>query len=254
MATMRRIPSPALLVSIIALCVSLGGTSYAITKLPKKSVGNAQIKNNAVTSNKVKDGSLLARDFKSGQLPSGAKGDVGAQGQLGPSGSPGAAGAAGATGLTGATGPTGAPGTPGLTGATGATGAVGVLANGYSNNESDHSFDDNGGNVLDLTGPDAHSGPITVASNARLYVTFSTEVYEDNSGGIVICQMGVDGEDIGYEGSVNLMPQGNAPLVMSGVLEVGPGTYNPAVGCRTEILGNTATVTGSVLTVLALPG
>ena len=38
-------PSPALVVSLIALAVALGGTGYAVTQLPKNSVGTKQIKN-----------------------------------------------------------------------------------------------------------------------------------------------------------------------------------------------------------------
>lgn len=63
----RRI-TPSLIVSIIALVVALGGASYAAIKIPKNSVGTKQIKNKAVNSNKVKDGSLLLKDFKSGQV------------------------------------------------------------------------------------------------------------------------------------------------------------------------------------------
>ena len=55
-----RPPSPALVVSCLALAVALGGTGYAITSLPKNSVGANQIKKSAVTSAKVKDGSLVA--------------------------------------------------------------------------------------------------------------------------------------------------------------------------------------------------
>ena len=42
-------PSPALVVSVIALSVALGGTSYAAIVLPANSVGTRQIKKNAVT-------------------------------------------------------------------------------------------------------------------------------------------------------------------------------------------------------------
>jgi hypothetical protein len=52
----------------------------------------SQLKN-AVTSAKVKDRSLLAKDFKAGQLPAGA---TGAQGEQGPQGIPGAQGPPGA--------------------------------------------------------------------------------------------------------------------------------------------------------------
>jgi hypothetical protein len=84
-------------VSSIALLVALGGTTYAALKLPKNSVGTKQLKTAAVTSPKVKDGSLLAKDFKAGQLPGtpsgsgagkggpGSKGDKGDPGPVGPS-------------------------------------------------------------------------------------------------------------------------------------------------------------------------
>ncbi|HYJ21522.1 MAG TPA: hypothetical protein VEW07_05815 [Solirubrobacterales bacterium] len=55
-------PSPALVISILALFIALGGTSYAVTQLPKNSVGTAQLKKNAVTGAKVKDGSLSGAD------------------------------------------------------------------------------------------------------------------------------------------------------------------------------------------------
>ncbi|MGK2878503.1 MAG: hypothetical protein ACSLFF_08010 [Solirubrobacterales bacterium] len=69
-------------VSLLALFVALGGTSYAVTKLPKNSVGAKQLRKSAVTSFKVKDRSLLEKDFKAGQIPAGA---AGAPGPRGPS-------------------------------------------------------------------------------------------------------------------------------------------------------------------------
>jgi hypothetical protein len=79
----RRRPSAALIVSIVALVVALGGTSYAALALPKNSVGSTQIRSNAVSSPKVKDGSLLAKDFKKGELPQGKQGVQGTQGKQG---------------------------------------------------------------------------------------------------------------------------------------------------------------------------
>lgn len=61
-------------VSILALFIALGGTSYAAIKLPRNSVGSKQIKRDAITTAKVKDGSLLSGDFKAGQLPAGPEG------------------------------------------------------------------------------------------------------------------------------------------------------------------------------------
>ena len=79
---------PATIIALCALLVAIGGSGYAISQLPRNSVGTAQIKKNAVTSAKVKDGSLLARDFKAGQLP---RGERGAQGERGPTGAVGPA-------------------------------------------------------------------------------------------------------------------------------------------------------------------
>ena len=36
-----RAPSPALMVSLVALAVALGGTGYAVTQLPRNSVGRS---------------------------------------------------------------------------------------------------------------------------------------------------------------------------------------------------------------------
>jgi len=83
---MRRHITPSLIISVMALFVALGGASYAAIKLPANSVGSAQIKKNAVTSAKVKDRSLLATDFRTGQLPRGATGATGAAGTAGATG------------------------------------------------------------------------------------------------------------------------------------------------------------------------
>ena len=87
--TLNHRPSPAMVVACVALTVALGGTSYAAVNLPRHSVGTAQLKRNAVVSAKVKNRSLLALDFKKGQLPAGppgAKGDKGETGAIGPPG------------------------------------------------------------------------------------------------------------------------------------------------------------------------
>lgn len=97
MATNRFRVSPGTVIASLALLVSLGGTSYAVTVLPKNSVGTAQLRNNAVVATKVKDGSLLAADFKPGQLPAGQNGDKGDKGDKGDRGATGDAGASGAT-------------------------------------------------------------------------------------------------------------------------------------------------------------
>jgi hypothetical protein len=51
-------PSPATVMSFVALTVALGGTSYAAFNLPKNSVGTSQLKNGAVTTKKIKSGAV----------------------------------------------------------------------------------------------------------------------------------------------------------------------------------------------------
>jgi hypothetical protein len=92
----------------IAVFIALGGGAYAATQLPKNSVGSKQIKSSAVTSSKVKDGSLLVKDFKFGQTPVGQAGPAGPIGPVGPKGDTGAQGLTGDTGLKGDRGPSNA--------------------------------------------------------------------------------------------------------------------------------------------------
>lgn len=63
--------------------------------LPRNSVGTIQLRNDSVTSPKVRDGSLLRDDFRRGQLPAG---QAGATGPEGPAGARGAADLAGPAG------------------------------------------------------------------------------------------------------------------------------------------------------------
>jgi hypothetical protein len=65
-------PSPALIVAVIALIISMGGTGYAAFTLPRDSVGTKQLKNGAVTAAKVKRHSLTGAQInvkKLGTVP-----------------------------------------------------------------------------------------------------------------------------------------------------------------------------------------
>jgi hypothetical protein len=88
-----------MVVACIALLIVLGGTAVAATtQLGRGSVGNAQLRNNAVTSIKVANRSLRAIDFARGQIPrgpAGPQGPAGAQGPAGPAGPQGPAGPGG---------------------------------------------------------------------------------------------------------------------------------------------------------------
>ena len=89
-------------VAILALFVALGGSSYAALQIPRNSVGTKHLKRNAVTSPKVKPGSLLLSDFGASQRSQ-------LRGPAGPQGPVGATGARGLEGPRGATGPQGPP-------------------------------------------------------------------------------------------------------------------------------------------------
>jgi hypothetical protein len=67
----RMRPSPALAISLIALFVALGGTSYAAMTLPANSVGTKQLKNGAVTSAKLNSAVLKDYVQVGGTLPKG---------------------------------------------------------------------------------------------------------------------------------------------------------------------------------------
>ena len=109
-------------IAVLALAIAIAGAGYAVVALPRNSVGTPQLKNASVNSAKVKDKSLLARDFKPGQLPRGPRGDEGPAGPVGATGPTGAQGPAGPEGPQGPQGVAGATGAPGATGAAGATG------------------------------------------------------------------------------------------------------------------------------------
>jgi hypothetical protein len=86
-----------MVLACIALLVALSGTSIAaINQLPRASVGTPQLKRNAVTAAKINpnavrtghvlNGTLLAEDFRAGQIPAGPQGPAGPAGPTGPAG------------------------------------------------------------------------------------------------------------------------------------------------------------------------
>jgi hypothetical protein len=139
-----------MVVASIALLVALGGTSFAAVKLGINSVGAPQIKNNAVRSPEVLNRSLLAVDFKQGQLPRGPRGA------------------------------TGAPGAPGEAGPSGPTGPAGVAAPGYvaqvAADTTTSGFSTSSTSFVDITGMD-ETVTVPAGETARFVVTFSAETF-----------------------------------------------------------------------------
>ncbi len=151
-----KIPSPSLIVSCAALAVALGGTGYAITALPKNSVGTTQIKNSAVTGAKIKNGTIKSVDLASGVSVSGA------------------------VGATGATGATGAVGVTGAVGATGGIGATGPTASAMARTTSNTGLTAGAAptEVIRLTTASTTSGPLTLTTTMRVVVSASVYIFK----------------------------------------------------------------------------
>lgn len=220
-----RRPSPALIVACIALFVALSGTGYAVSKLPRNSVGSAQIKKNAVTSAKVKDRSLLAKDFKAGEIPAGAKGDTGAQGIKGEKGDRGPASSAGAT----------ATRDPGFS-----------LPTGYTVMFSLSEF------------ADSSTGTITVDTPSRLVVNGNVELQVNYIGSAYAnsyCKLEYLSE-VGWSpiGQVAEISDKETAIVHSqasfvGYKDVEPGTYDVRMMCRSVVSGDHQFIHGSITAV-----
>src|SRR5919205_1265844 len=73
----------------LALFIALGGSSYAALRLPRNSVGSAQIRTGAVHSSEVKNRSLRTADL-SPSARRALRGTAGPAGPQGPAGAPAA--------------------------------------------------------------------------------------------------------------------------------------------------------------------
>ncbi len=71
-------PSPALIISIIALIAALGGTAWAVSK---NSVGNKQLKKNAVSASKIRSNAVTSAKIKAGAVKSAKIADGAVTGQ-----------------------------------------------------------------------------------------------------------------------------------------------------------------------------
>lgn len=229
-------------VALFALLVACGGTSYAAARFPANSVGSSAIKRNAVirakihanavNSAKVADHSLLAKDFKAGQLPTGA---------------PGAKGPAGARGATGATGGTGPQGVPGPTASAFATTdkVVSILGSGPIP-------------VISLSSADIHNIFDTgTHSTGKLQVGFPARVILDATATITMtgswtadgqCQIEVisaQGAPTQAGQTVFFPMQGQTDNVhVTGGVDLAPGTYDAELEC-VAVTGGTLTVAES---------
>jgi hypothetical protein len=166
-----------MVLSLMALAITVGGTSYAAAVLPPDSVGTIQLANSAVTQTKlgagsvgsieVKRGTLLPADLKRGELDgrTGTGGVPGPAGPVGPPGAIGAPGVRGPAGLPGLRGFAGVPGTPNdVKGPKGPVGSVGFTGTSdfHRSSETDTIFGEQDVIALCFTGKVISGGPVNV--------------------------------------------------------------------------------------------
>ncbi len=61
-----RFPSPEMIVALVALFIAMSGTTYAVTKLPKRSVGSLQLQKGAVRSENIANGAVTSSKLSTG--------------------------------------------------------------------------------------------------------------------------------------------------------------------------------------------
>lgn len=204
-------PSPAMVVACIALIVALGGTSYAALKLPRNSVGNKQLRPNAVTSAKVRNGSLSVKDFRSLSLPRGPRGAQGPKGDSAPGAIPRVAFAS-----RDPLAPAG--------GAAVAVGATPVDVVGLGVAVGTAGYSASSGSIVT-------NGPSRLIANGQAVMLNASTTANANVG----CRMMLVGTDMRPVGGyVNVNIPGNngyLPVAVSGGIDVEAGTYDVRLQC-----------------------
>jgi len=208
----------------LALFIALGGSSYAALRIGSRQIADntirsKDIRNNEVRSGDVRNRSLLAKDFKAGQLAQGAKGDPGATGPPGPS----VAGYA-----------VSRPGVASLL-------------------PSDSSF---GSTVTLNTGTDK-SGPISVSFPARLIITGTTRMQNgDGSSRSMRCRLvlnpGAAQQLVSAEASQSVPSLAAHTSTVTGAVDVASGTYNVGMECATQLSNASGLYSDVSITVVAV--
>jgi len=209
--TPRR-PSAAMIVAGVAIVLSTSGGAYAagVDFVPFNSVGTPQLKNEAITAAKIRPHTLLASDFKVGQLPIGT----------GPTGPAGPTGPTGQTGKTGATGPAGPQGPVGQTGPQGPVGQTGPQG------------------PAGQTGPQGPTGP--AGATSTVVESQSIEVGNDEAGALQVnCPSGYvatgGGGFLGTGGGLGLELSQDEPSPTTGTPVAWVVTGNNTSGATTRL-------------------
>ncbi len=231
--------------SVVAVFIALGGASYAAVNLPSKSVGTKQLKGKsvgtkqlkpqAVKSNKVKDRSLLAVDFRNGELPVGTTGATGPTGVDGQPGATGPQGAVGAPGPQGATGPTGNQGAQGAKGEKGDKGNAGPTGPAGPTEGTATPFAETRQGLVE-------SDDFATTLAGKLFVTKPVSFMRYNCANGTTYRAWLEVDDVAVPGSlIAFLPNGidQFGLMFSGVTagSLGAGSHTAAVAYRCDTAG-----------------
>lgn len=215
-----RRPSAASVIAVLALVVALTAPAWAAPV--KKLITGKQIARNAITSPKVKNRSLLAKDFKRGQLPRGPRG------------------------ATGATGPQGVPGPTVTGGAYDNSGTIGPIA----------------GSMTDLAAAETTTGQLVLPWTGRIMAEgFADVVTSVATASRTRCNLFVSDGTGPDNGLTAFSPNafGDTPAVdnyhvaipLTGFVVKPAGTYNIAVRCA--VVGGTTVSHTAALNYTAVP-
>jgi hypothetical protein len=165
----RRLGTAGMVVAMIALIATLGGTALAAS--------------GALTGKQKKEVEKIAKKYAGKPGATGATGAAGVNGSPGEKGANGAVGPAGPTGATGPAGPTGAKGSAGPAGPTGTYGGIdlpaGVTETGY------WSFNTPGAKTIE----DGSGNMVTVGSS-KVWVSISFTDPVENEGEFAVSVTG----------------------------------------------------------------
>jgi Collagen triple helix repeat (20 copies) len=213
---MKRRPSPALVVALVALFVAFSGTATAALVMTGKN-----IKDGTVTAKDVKN-RTLGTDKLSNNAVSALKGQPGPEGQPGPAGPQGPAGRHGPAGPTGPKGDPGAQGPtgdPGPRGPSGIVNGVSAIGGGPNPSATTQFF----AAPVSVTVSDA-SQRVLVNSNS----TFGTGVTPANALNLFICYQQPPGSVTPVGNGIaglQLPANSKVPMGLSKVLQLAPGQY-----------------------------
>jgi hypothetical protein len=191
---------------------------------------------------------------------------AGPAGQPGAPGAPGTAGAAGANGAVGPQGPQGPEGLAGANGVAGPAGPAGVIATAYAayRYDVDSGYvpvalpsDQSYGSVMTLSSGSRHSGPLVLDAPARLIVTASSYLNNDDiSPRSILCKVllepaGKGAQQISFGTYDSFAVYENKTWSLTTGYDAVAGTYDVELQCSTGLANSGGRVFYADLTAVA---